>query len=380
MQRKSMAILLLIAAATAVLVLAGPARAPRLARPPAATRASAPAAEGITHAHHRGVHFMDLLMGGPLAAQAAAKIAAQVPSAPPGPKARVYREGGKTVREYTLEVVEKTIDFGGGNTWTVWTYNGTVPGPTLRAKVGEILRVRVINRHNRTHSFHTHLSHYPLENDGSQANVISGRGRGAMIPPGKEYVYQFRPERAEAVYYHCHAADREFPINQHILQGLYGMIIVEDPRARAGREEVLFMAESTRLRQGPKVPPYVMNGLGIPGGELALEEIFKEQGLQGVVNQLGKTVPFYTMKVGESMKLHVVNIGNLDHSLHIHEIPLVSLGVLNGRPWPGQVLPLVGGAMDTLLVRFRYPGLWLFHCHVVNHADAGMVGLFVVQP
>ncbi|MDR7480920.1 MAG: multicopper oxidase domain-containing protein [Armatimonadota bacterium] len=328
--------------------------------------------------------FMDLLMGGPLAAQAAQRVAAQVAAgaapAAPTPSPRVSQQGGKTVREYTLEIVERTIDFGGGNTWTVWTYNGTVPGPTLRVKVGEILRVRVVNRHNRVHSFHTHLSHYPLENDGSQANIISGKGTGAMIPPGKEYVYTFRPDRAEATYYHCHSADKEFPINQHMLQGLYGVVVVEDPKAAAGREEVLFMAETTRLKQGTRVPPYVMNGLGVPGGELALEEIYKEKGLDGVVAQLGKTVPFFKMKVGERMKLHVVNIGNLDHSLHIHEIPLVSLGVLGGRPWPAQVVPLVGGAMDTLLIQFRYPGLWLFHCHVVDHADRGMVGVFVVEP
>jgi FtsP/CotA-like multicopper oxidase with cupredoxin domain len=244
--------------------------------------------------------------------------------------------------------------------------------------VGEILRVRVINRHNRTHSFHAHLTNVPIEMDGSQANIIMDRGAGAMIRPGREYVYEFRPDTPGATYYHCHSADREFPINQHILQGLYGMIIVEDHRAPAVREEVLFMAETTRLHRG-RVPPFIMNGMGVPGGELALEEIFKREGLPGVVAQLGKTVPFFNMKVGETMRLHVVNIGNQPHPLHIHEIPLISLGVLGGRPWPAQVAPLLSGAMDTLQIRFRHPGLWLFHCHVVSHADAGMIGVFVVE-
>lgn len=322
--------------------------------------------------------FMDLLMGGPLAAEAARMVAAQVHAAQPVTQPKVYREGTATVREYTLELAEKVIDFGGGNIWTAWAYNRTVPGPTLRVQVGETLRVRVINRLDRVHSFHTHLSYYPIEYDGSQANIITGKGTGAMIPPGKEYVYQYKPDRAEVVYYHCHAADKDFAINQHILQGEYGFIVVEDPKARAVREEVLVMAESGRLQKG-KVPPFVMNGLGIPGGELALEDIFKQKGLPGIVEQLGKTVPFFKMKVGESMKLHVVNLGNLDHSLHIHEIPLVSLGVLNGRPWPGEILPLVSGAMDTLQISFRYPGIWLFHCHVVSHADAGMIGVFIVE-
>ncbi|MCL6552164.1 MAG: multicopper oxidase domain-containing protein [Firmicutes bacterium] len=327
--------------------------------------------------------FMDYLMGGPLAAAAAQAAATQLASRPMAavpPQPRVFQAGGRTVREYTLEIVERTIDFGGGNTWTVWTYNGSVPGPTLRGRVGEVLRVRVINRHTRTHSFHTHLSNYPIEYDGSQMNIISGKGTGAMIPPGKEYTYQFLLETPGATYYHCHSADKEFPINQHILQGLYGMIVVDDARSAAVRQEVLFFAETTRLKKGDKVPPYIMNGLGVPGGELALEEIFKEKGLPGVVEQLGKTVPFFKVKVGETLRLHVANLGNIDHSLHVHEIPLVSLGVLGGRPWPGQVVPLVGGALDTVQIRFRQPGLWLFHCHVVDHADRGMVGVFVVEP
>jgi len=329
---------------------------------------------------HPGLHFMDLLMGGPLAAEAAVEVSAlaQQPSNPNAP--RVYQEGGKTVREYSLEIREKVFDFGGGNTWTAWTYNGSVPGPTLRVNVGEILWVRVTNHLNRVHTFHSHMQYYQLQYDGSQVNIVNNKGTGAMIPPGASYTYEFRPEQPDATYYHCHAADKEYAINQHILQGLYGMILVEDPKAAPIREETLFMAEIGPLAKGDNVPPYIMNGLGIPGGELTLEAIYKAQGLQGIVKQLGKTVPYFKMKVGEPMKLHVVNIGNLYHSLHIHEIPLISLDVLNGRPWPAEVLPLVSGASDTLLIKFRYPGIWLFHCHVVNHADAGMVGVFVVEP
>ena len=328
---------------------------------------------------HPNLHFMDLLMGGPLAAEAAAEVSTQLQRTPDPNAPKIYQDAGKTVREYTLEIREKVIDYGGGNTWTAWTYNGSVPGPTLHVKTGEILRVRVTNRLNRVHSFHSHMSYYPIENDGSQGNIINGKGTGAMIPPGGTYTYEFRPEQPDVTYYHCHSADKDYAINQHILQGLYGFIIVDDPKAAAMREEVLVMAEVGPVTRGNNVPPYLMNGLGVPGGEQTLEAIYKAQGLQGIVKQLGKTVPYYKLKVNESMKLHVVNLGNLYHSLHVHEIPLISLGVLNGRPWPAEVLPLVSGAEDTLLVKFRYPGIWLFHCHVVNHADAGMVGVFIVE-
>jgi FtsP/CotA-like multicopper oxidase with cupredoxin domain len=143
--------------------------------PPEQDATPVAAGDPLSHLQHQGMHFMDLLMGGPLAAQAAQRVAAAAPPAQPALQPRVSQEGGKTVREYTVDIVEKTIDYGGGNLWTVWTYNGTVPGPTFRARVGEILRIRVRNKHNRVHSLHTHLSHYPLENDGSQANIIAAR-------------------------------------------------------------------------------------------------------------------------------------------------------------------------------------------------------------
>lgn len=223
-----------------------------------------------THGRRARALFMDLLMGGARAAEAAARVASALPETSEAPlQAQVFTRNGRTVREYTLVIQEKVFDYGGGTRWRAWTFNGTVPGPTLRVRKGEILRVRVVNWHNRVHSFHAHLSRYPLEMDGSQANVITGRAPGAMIPPGGEYVYEVLAEEAGATYYHCHSADREFAINQHILQGLYGAILVDDPAMKPMREGVVFMAETGQLRSGPNPPFSIMNGKGIPGGELA---------------------------------------------------------------------------------------------------------------
>jgi len=289
------------------------------------------------------------------------------------------------VREYTLDIVPTDIDYGGGNVWHAWTYKladqprGSVPGPTLTVTVGEKLRVRVRNRHNLVHSFHTHLTHYALESDGSQLNVITGQGAGAMIPPGGEYVYEFEPTEPGIYYYHCHSADGGLTISQHIRQGLYGAIIVRAKDEPPMRDEVIFMSEVGHETEG-QVPPFIMNGLGLPGGEHRLEEVFHQQGMAGVEAQLGKTVPVLRARVGEPIRLHVINIGDVIHSFHIHHASHVSEGVLQGRPWPANVVPLVPGAADTLRVVFTEPGLWLFHCHVVSHADAGMIGLFMVEP
>jgi len=266
--------------------------------------------------------------------------------------------------------------------WHAWTYKeagaekGSVPGPTLLVNVGEKLKVNVTNKLDKVHSFHTHLSNYDLSSDGSQANIITNTGAGAMIPPGKSWTYEFDATHPGLYYYHCHSADGGNTISQHIHQGLYGAIIVKDPAEPAVRDEVIFMSEIGFDTEGDKVPPYIMNGMGLPGGEKALEDAYVEGGFDAVAATFNKTVPVITARVGEEMHVHVVNIGDVIHSFHAHNVDHISLGTLRGDVWAGNLLPLVPGQADTLQFTFQKPGAWLFHCHVVAHADAGMIGLF----
>lgn len=291
----------------------------------------------------------------------------------------------QTIREYDLEVVPADIDYGDGNVWHAWTYKlageetGTVPGPTLHAIVGEKLIVHVTNKLDIVHSFHTHLTNYPIESDGSQVNVISGKGAGAMIPPGATWTYEFDLTEPGIFYYHCHSADGGHHITDHIHQGLYGAIVVHAPDEPKMRDEVVFMSEMGFDTEGDNVPPYIMNGLGLPGGEHTLEQKFHDGGIDAVAAELNKTVPAIFAEAGETMRLHVINIGDATHSWHAHSVSHISLGALRGQPWPANLVPLVPGQADTLQLTFTQPGMWLFHCHVVAHADAGMIGLFMIE-
>ena len=294
----------------------------------------------------------------------------------------------QTIREYNLEIVPADIDYGNGNVWHAWTFKdadaeaGTVPGPTLEVELGEKLVVNVQNDLDLVHSFHTHFTNYDLSSDGSQLNTITGVGAGAMIPPGESWTYEFVPDRAGIYYYHCHSADGGLTISKHIHQGLYGAIIVKSPDDPANvRDEVLFMSEIGHETEGEDVPVYLMNGLGLPGGEHHLEEIFLEEGIEAVADQFNKTLPVFEGKTGEELRLHVINIGDAIHSFHAHNVSHISLGTLKGNQWPANLVPMVPGQADTLSLTFTKPGLWLFHCHVVGHADAGMIGLFnIAEP
>lgn len=283
------------------------------------------------------------------------------------------------LRSYALEIRPADLEIAPGVVWHAWTFNGTVPGPTLTVMVGEVLRVTVKNRLDLVHSFHTHLAPYALENDGSQINLITGIGKGAMIPPGGEYTYEFRASLPGIYYYHCHSADGDKMISQHIAQGLYGLLIVKAPDEPPVRDEPLFMGEIGFDVTGQGAPYYLINGKGIPGGEHALEKIYAEKGLDGVVAEFGKTVPLIQARAGEPIRLGVVNIGDQIHSFHLHGMNLVSVDLMPGRIHPANVVQLVPGAADRVLVVPTEPGVWLFHCHVVSHADMGMIGVFVVE-
>jgi FtsP/CotA-like multicopper oxidase with cupredoxin domain len=288
------------------------------------------------------------------------------------------------VREYTLVIEATDIQVSDNAVWHAWTYNGTVPAPTLKAKQGDLLRVRVINNHNLTHSFHAHLTDYDMKHDGSPVNVLTGIGEGSMIPPGGEWTYEYNMDNWGTSFFHDHASSEGHGIKDHILQGLYGAIIVErnPPKTYIDRDIVIVMGEIgfdvERIGPGP-TPYFIMNGKGMPGGEHALGEIFKEQGMEGVVSQFNYTLPVYKAKVGETVQFHVINLGDVIHSFHLHGLEMTSSAVQRGTNIQGTTVPLVQGTLETFIVKPDKPAVWLYHCHVVSHADAGMIGLFIVE-
>jgi FtsP/CotA-like multicopper oxidase with cupredoxin domain len=75
------------------------------------------------------------------------------------PPALPYKRG--RVREYTLTAIDKDIEVAPGVFFPAWTYNGTVPGPVLRATEGDLLRVRLVNGGSHPHTIHVHGIHPP---------------------------------------------------------------------------------------------------------------------------------------------------------------------------------------------------------------------------
>jgi FtsP/CotA-like multicopper oxidase with cupredoxin domain len=130
--------------------------------------------------------------------------------------------GGRVLREWELVAYDKEIEVVPGVRLAAWTFNGRVPGPTLRCREGELLRIHFVNDGSHPHTIHFHGIHRALM-DG-----VPGIGEevgGGLIQPGKRFTYEFEAEPFGLHLYHCHA----FPLAEHISKGLYGAFII-DPK------------------------------------------------------------------------------------------------------------------------------------------------------
>ena len=114
---------------------------------------------------------------------------------------------GRVLREWTLVASDKEIEVAPGVKYPAWTYNGRVPGPTLRCREGELLRIRFVNGSAHPHTIHFHGLH-PAEMDG----VPGIGGARGLIRARRETTYEFDAEPFGMHLYHCHAG----PLAEHI--------------------------------------------------------------------------------------------------------------------------------------------------------------------
>ena len=133
---------------------------------------------------------------------------------------------GQTLRQYTIISTNKTILVAPGEKFDAWTFNGRVPGPTIRATAGDRIRIHYINKGNAAHGIHFHGIH--------AGNVDAGF---QSIIPGGETFYEFDAQPFGLHLYHCHMS----PLDTHIYKGLYGFFIIDPPQPRPKALELAMM-------------------------------------------------------------------------------------------------------------------------------------------
>jgi FtsP/CotA-like multicopper oxidase with cupredoxin domain len=253
------------------------------------------------------------------------------------------------VREWDIVAQEKEIEVAPGVKYLAWTYNGRVPGPTLRAREGERLRVNFINGGTHPHTMHFHGFHR-AEMDG-----VPEVGAG-NIDPGRSTTYEFEASPFGLHLYHCHST----PLAEHIAKGLYGTFIIDPKAGRPAADELVM----------------VMNGFDT--------DFDRANDVYGV-----NTVAFEYMnrpvrvKRGELVRIYLVNVLEYDfvNSFHIHAnfFDYYPTGTrLEPRDFTDTVV-LGQGERGILELRFPYTGKYMFHAHVSEFAELGWMGFFEVS-
>ncbi len=254
---------------------------------------------------------------------------------------------GTILREFTIIAEDdKTMEISPGVFFNVWTFNGTVPGPTIRATEGDLVRINFINNGAKSHTMHFHGIH-PAEMDG----VFEIVG-----PNGGKFTYEFEAGPVGVHPYHCHV----MPLEEHIARGLYGVYIVDPKDPRPPADEMVM----------------VLNGFDT---DFDTENNF----------YAANTIPFYyqhhpiQINTNELIRVYVVNMVEFDpiNNLHLHG------NLYHYFPTGTDTVPSTFTDMITLsqtergIIEFeyKYPGKYLFHAHKVEFSEKGWVGIFQVN-
>src|SRR5919107_3737489 len=163
----------------------------------------------------------------------------------------VRRVGRRTVREFELDAEDKEVEVAPGVKYPAWTYNGRIPGPTLRAREGERVRIRFVNGSRHPHTIHFHGIH-PAPMDG-----VPGLGAG-QIEPGGSTTYEFDAAPYGMHLYHCHVR----PLAEHIAKGLFGAFIIDPRDGREDADEMVMVMHGLDTNYDRQNEIYAVNGIG----------------------------------------------------------------------------------------------------------------------
>lgn len=240
-----------------------------------------------------------------------------------------------------------------GDVVDAWTYNGTVPAPSIRLAVGDKAQFRLENKLPIATDLHLHGLNVENRFDGV-APITQ-----PVIKPGETFTYEYTADEVAVAMYHPH-----FHSQIGMPNGMFGSIFVGQvpiPRgATVGGEAVpgdLAVAQEF---------PMVLNDSGVIGFSLN-----------------GKSFPATAPIVAEEgdwVLFHYFNEGSQVHPMHLHQFDQIVLakdGYPLDVPYVADVVNVAPGERYSVLVQLDKAGTWVWHCHILPHVedDKGMFGM-----
>ena len=247
---------------------------------------------------------------------------------------------GRT-KVYTLTARKIQWETAAGQTVTAFAYNDQVPGPQIRVREGDKVRVVLKNELPESTAIHFHGLELPMSQDGVPFITQP------PVKPGASYTYEFVVPNAGSHMYHSHhnAATQ-------VSLGLLGAFIVEPraphPMERADVDHVMILNDGAH--------GYTFNGKSFPATEPVVA------------------------KLGQKLRIRFMNEGMMIHPMHLHGMHMTVIakdGWPQPAPWKCDTLNIAPGERWDVIVDCNNKGTWAFHCHILQHAesDHGMFGM-----
>ena len=254
-------------------------------------------------------------------------------------KPTVLADGTK---QFHLTVAITDWEVEPGKVVKAWTYNGTVPGPTISVDVGDKVEVVVDNKLPESTAVHFHGIRVPNSQDGVPDITQE------PIKPGETFTYRFTAERVGVGMYHSH--------HNAVVQvpnGLAGTFLIGDlplPKGVCVSQEIPLMLDDSG------VIGFALNGKSFPA-----------------------TAPIVA-KNGEWIEVHYLNEGGMAHPMHLHgldQLVIAKDGYPLPEPYYADTVMVGPGERYTVVVKADLDGTWAWHCHILSHAEGpqGMFGM-----
>ena len=281
-------------------------------------------------------------------------------------------ENGQTLREYTFVSQDREIEIAPGVFFPAWTYNGRVPGPTIRCVEGDRIRIQFINAGSHPHTIHFHGIH-PSSMDGVP-NVGAG-----MIGVGESTVYEFDARPFGCHLYHCHA----IPLKRHVHKGLYGTFIVDpDPEKYEGAAREKAKARNHQYPECQAVHEMMMVMNGFDSNFDGDNEVYAANTV--AFAYMNRQIP---VRQDQLQRVYLINLTEFDpiNSFHLHAnfFDYYDHGTtLEPTLRTVDTIMQCQGQRGILEISFDgfEPGPYMFHAHQSEFAELGWMGFFDVQP
>lgn len=282
---------------------------------------------------------------------------------PPQVPAAAGRGSAATVQVH-LEAVERRAELAPSVEYEFWTFNGTVPGPMLRVRLGDTVELTLRNEAASKHGHNIDL------------HAVTGPGGGAAVTnvaPGQQATFRFKALHPGLYVYHCAFP----PVSDHIANGMYGLILVEPPKGLPKVNRELYVVQGDFYTAGA----FGERGYQPYSRAKMLAEAADYVVFNGAVGSLtGANAA--KARVGETMRIYFGAGGpNTASAFHvigeIFDTVYPEAGSALTRDVQTTLVPPGGAAMVELT--FQVPGTYLLVDHAISRVDRGALGQIVVE-